>query len=482
LSVPAPGSVTAAKPVLLFGISGATWTMLDPMLRAGELPALASLCEHGARGILVSKPASGDRYPRPQTAWATIATGCIPARHGVTRFYHEGPDLREQPIWTFYAERGLRVGIFGWPGTWPPPAVAGFVVPSHLGRDERTWPPDLRWIRSIEQRYQTRERSGGSGFRVTCAAREAAAYIGATDAPIRSTARLARLVALTATAPREKRALLLRFARLDMTASVFAALRRRYRPHFSAYVTFLVDFASHRYWRYMDDDARAPDAGRRGLTRAVREAYVRTDRALGRVLGTIPDDTTVFVLSEHGMEPEPESAEIGETRYLLDGRAIAVLAGLPLDVAVRPIARWIAFRAPTGRLEADTAARLERLHVAETGLPLLAVHPNGASEVVVRLSLSRDVARYRKGDLDRLTVINDDRRVPFLGVVRPAGSARSAMHSQEAVFICRGPCIRSGVDVGRGMLVDILPTMLRVAGLECPPGLDGRVLQEIFVG
>lgn len=450
--------------------------MLDPLLDAGELPALASLIARGARGVLTSKPVPGDRFPRPQTAWATIATGCAPARHGVTRFYHEHPDLRERPIWELYAEHGLRVGLYGFPGTWPPPVVDGYVVPSHLARDARTQPPELSWIKSIEQRYQAGERGVDAGRRLGRTAREASAFLRTARTPLRSSVQAASLAARAAPAPAEERALLLRYARLEVTSSVFAGLWRRYRPHLAAYVTFLVDFASHRYWRYLDDAAASPR-----LRRAVPAAYVRTDRALGRLLAALPANTTVFVLSEHGMEPEPESAELGPTRYLLDGGAVAALAGLPADTLVCPIARWIAYRSPTGRVGADAAARLERLVVAETGLPLLSVHRNGEAEVVVRLSLSSEVPRYRDGALDRMTVACGDRRVGFREVTRPGGSVRSAMHSEDAVLVAAGPRIRRIAEVGPARLEDVLPTVLSAADLGCPAGIDGRALDSILV-
>jgi hypothetical protein len=464
------------EPVLVFGISGATWTRLDPLLDAGELPVLASLCARGVRGVLLSKPVPGDRFPRPQTAWATIATGCGPVRHGITRFYHEGADLRERPIWELYSERGLRVGLYGFPGTWPPPAVDGFVVPSHLARDARTWPPELGWLKSIEQRYQAGERGARAGARLGRTVREAGAFLRTARAPLRSSLQVASLAARAARAPAEERALLLRYARLDATASLFAGLWRRHRPDLAAYVTFLVDFASHRYWRYTED----PEASPR-LRRAVREAYVRTDRALGRLLAAVPPETTVFVLSEHGMEAEPESAELGTTRYLLDGRAIAALAGLPPDTLVCPVARWIAYRSSGGAVGEDAATRLEGLVVAETGLPLLSVHRNGDAEVIVRLSLSSDVPRYREGALERLTVECGDRQVGFLDVARPGGSVRSAMHAEDAVLVAAGPRIRQGGEMGPAALEDVLPTMLTAGGLDCPAGIDGRVLDAIFV-
>ncbi len=472
-----------AAPVFLFGISGATWTILDPMLRAGQLPVLNSLRARGVRATLLSKPTSGDRYPRPQTAWATIATGCEPERHGVIRFYHEGLNLQERPIWEIYAQHGLRVGIFGWPGTWPPPSVDGFVVPSHLARDARTWPPELRWIKEIERRYQAGERGSKEGIRLSRVLREGSAFLRTGHAPVRTSTRIARTAVRAAWARDEERALLLRHARLDLTVSLFGRLQQQYRPHLASYVTFLVDFASHRYWRYMESAGSGPGGSDdKRLSSAVRDAYARTDSALGRLLEEMPVQTTVFVLSEHGMEAEPNPTEIGEERYLLNGRAIGAFAGLPEDVRVCPIARWIAYRLPDRDIEEDVVDRLESLVVVETGLPLLSVHRNGAAEVVVRLSLAANVPLYRQGDLRRLRIASGERCVGFLEIARPLGRVRSAMHAEDAVLVAAGPSIRRGVDVGDVALVDVMPTVLKASGLDLPAGIDGHALESAFVG
>ena len=49
-------------------------------------------------------------------------------------------------------------------------------------------------------------------------------------------------------APDELRPLLLRRAKLDISVDLFNKLRRKHTPDFVAFVTFLVDFAQHRFW------------------------------------------------------------------------------------------------------------------------------------------------------------------------------------------------------------------------------------------
>src|SRR5215471_10879180 len=87
------------KSVVIFGISGATWTQIDPLLRSGRLPAMKSLIDRGVRARLLSTRVAGDKHFRPQIAWSTIATGVEPARHGVTRFFHTADEIVVPTIW-----------------------------------------------------------------------------------------------------------------------------------------------------------------------------------------------------------------------------------------------------------------------------------------------------------------------------------------------------------------------------------------------
>ena len=68
-------SVDGPKRVLVFGMDGATWDVIEPMMAAGELPNLKALTENGVRGVLESRnPALSP------VVWSTIFTGRRPTR------------------------------------------------------------------------------------------------------------------------------------------------------------------------------------------------------------------------------------------------------------------------------------------------------------------------------------------------------------------------------------------------------------------
>ena len=70
-----------ARRVFLIGIDGATWDVMDPLLKAGRLPNLAALIDEGVRASLKSMIPT-----RSPALWTTIATGKDFDEHGISDF------------------------------------------------------------------------------------------------------------------------------------------------------------------------------------------------------------------------------------------------------------------------------------------------------------------------------------------------------------------------------------------------------------
>lgn len=465
----------SVKPLFVFGVSGGTWRVLDPLLEGGQAPALAGLLRSGARGILRSTRAEGDEHFRPQVAWATLATGCAPSRHGITAFFHEAADFEEPPIWERYNRLGLSVGVFGWPGTWPPPLVRGFVVPSHLARDARTSPPELSAIKELDRLQQDAQRDGGLGRHVQ-SARLLAVLARRHRIPPRHIMRLMGHVLKAASSGLESRRVLLRRAKLELTADVFVDLYTRFQPDLAAYVTFAADDAMHRYWRYREPSLFGEPDAPHVLSAVIDNSFRDVDGVLGKILARLRPGTTVVVLSEHGMAPEPISPEVGRWFYSIRGGLLLKLMGLADRVSAHPVARWVAFRPKASEgLPADLGGRLEGAVVVETGRPLFAVHQHTRDEIAVKLALGADVPQYAAGELEQLHLSLEGMNIPLTRILDRAARRRSAMHDEEGMLVIAGPGIRPGTVVD-ARLVDVAPTLFHAAGLVVPDGFEGSVL------
>jgi predicted AlkP superfamily phosphohydrolase/phosphomutase len=125
---------TTTDRVLILGLDGATWSVLDPMRARGVMPNLDALLARSARGTLRST-----EPPMTAAAWATMQTGCDPADHGIFdhRYYDPSAGLmrvnhsgrfRVPTLWHLLDRAGRSVVSLNLPGTYPAPKVRGIVV------------------------------------------------------------------------------------------------------------------------------------------------------------------------------------------------------------------------------------------------------------------------------------------------------------------------------------------------------------------
>lgn len=145
--------------IVLVGLDGADWNILDPLMRAGRMPHLSALVTRGVRCRLLTL--SPTLSP---VIWTSIATGVKPERHGIVDFTAINREtgeavpvtsnLRRIPaLWNRFSDDGRRVGFTGWWASFPAEKVDGFIVSDRIAyqlfgvkSDEKpegkTWPPE----------------------------------------------------------------------------------------------------------------------------------------------------------------------------------------------------------------------------------------------------------------------------------------------------------------------------------------------------
>ncbi len=110
--------------VLVFGIDGGTWDVIEPMFADGELPTLRRLYERGIHGILETRPPAIS-----PVVWSTIFTGRPWQEHGVKNWKTSQSSHRKvKAIWNIATDLDLESIVMNVPSTWPPEEIRGAMV------------------------------------------------------------------------------------------------------------------------------------------------------------------------------------------------------------------------------------------------------------------------------------------------------------------------------------------------------------------
>ncbi len=279
------GNGGAVRPVLVLGLDGASFDVIEPLARAGRLPNLARWMEEGASLPLRSTvPAMS--FP----AWSTLATGLDPGRHGLFDFTQKIPgayrirfsnatDRRGETLFSRVSRAGARVLCLGMPATFPPEPVngllvSGFDAPISVGSDARAAsdPTLYNAIASKIGPWMTPDLDEGASD---------------GDWRERAAERLPQRV------ERKKRFAL---EALDQLARQAGG-----RPDLAMVIFSESDTVSHHFWRDHDPDSPRHDPDASLVRRAaVGRVYEALDRACGELRDAFGRDALCIVLSDHG--------------------------------------------------------------------------------------------------------------------------------------------------------------------------------------
>jgi predicted AlkP superfamily phosphohydrolase/phosphomutase len=142
--------------VLLIGIDGASWNLLNPWMNQGYLPNLKKMVKDGASGNLKSTiPLESG------STWTSLTTGKNPAKHAIFSFVGEDGRLidssavKSERIWHILAKHNKRCGIINIPVTYPVEEINGYMISSFLTPPNKVYyhPPKLKQI-LIKYKYK----------------------------------------------------------------------------------------------------------------------------------------------------------------------------------------------------------------------------------------------------------------------------------------------------------------------------------------
>jgi predicted AlkP superfamily phosphohydrolase/phosphomutase len=482
---------------LLIGLDGATFTVLDPLMERGLMPALQQIVSGGVRA-----PLRTVMPPLTPPAWTSLMTGKRPGQHGVFDFFQkESPDseyfqfassqdVRTDTIWSLASRHGKRVVSLNFPLMFPPPEVDGYVVPGgwmpwrqlRLGCHPPGLFDRLKTLPSFEPKELALDMRLEAKAIDGCADDEYAEWI---QLHARREERWFEIV----------RFLLEEDDSVDLVAIMFDG----------------PDKLQHLCWRFIDPACRPeqPTPWEAEVIALCERYFSDLDTIVGGLVELAGADATVVVASDHGFGPSRDvfyvNAWLEQNGYLvwadddvaerdevpqvgfgqmtkhvfqLDWSRTRAYTATPSSHGIHVV------RAAEGR-EPMSDAEYERL-TAEIAEGLLAVrHPQTGRSVMTEVQL-RDEAY--SGPFEELA--------PDLSLVLADGAAVSILrsdelvrtrdepngnHRPEGIFLASGPSIRTGVDLDELSIVDVAPMLLYSLDVPVPLDMSGRVPEEAFV-
>ncbi|MDY6867096.1 MAG: alkaline phosphatase family protein [Chloroflexota bacterium] len=511
--------------VLIIGLDGATWDVLDPWIADGSLPYLAKLREEGSWGELRSSIP-----PITAAAWSTFMTGKRPGKHGLYHFIDlfgntkadDSPQIvnarsmKSSTLWDILGHNDQKVGLINVPMTYPPRPINGFMVTSLLTPKNATvftYPTELSdqlredYIIDLDRFVDKKP------------------FQGQLDSEAKRTT---SETAPTLTLMKEFQEML--ESRAKHTLSLIDS---------QDWAVFMVVFTGtdrmgHYLWPYHRSATKDDNLETQQLCQAVYNYYKRLDEIVGELLEKTDEDTTVIVMSDHGMGPihtkrmhcnywlqqkgwltakkEKGAGAINNSASLLHS------LGLPRDKIGR-----LVFRIPgLAKSRFIRKAATSRSAVVDTEqsqaycLPMysnfwgIRINLKGEKKEALRQEIMEELKKitdpetghlvvrqvYRGEDYyygpyannipDIIVMMDPDYGCnPHLGrysapVTQLQVDRSDGDHRFEGIFVAKGSQIAANPNLPDLAIEDVAPTILYLMGLPVPTDMDGRVLTEIL--
>lgn len=516
--------------VLVIGLDGATYRLIDPLRQAGQLPNLDRLMRAGAAGVLRSTI-----QPSSEQAWATFMTGQNNGRHGIFGFQRRRPatyqfeyvnaaSLRAPTLWRRLSELGHDVIVINVPMTYPPEPVRGVLVGGLLSpgvHSQFTYPAGV---------YEELRQACG-------------AYVIDVDTERGrlSNAQLARLAEDGV-------------ATIGMRTGAALHLGQTRPWDFLMVVYEASDRLAHKFWKYWDQRHPLHEPASAALFGDVLpRIYRELDAAVGQLVGSLVDEsTTVFLVSDHGfgplekavylnrwlahkgylaLKPSGQRSPSEQARVVLRGalrRAVRYLdRPIVAGAKQRAFERFpdlkgalyssVAFAdvdwshtqayavgtmgniylnrqgrepegivAPGAEAEAVIArlmADLQTLCDPDTGAPVFFSVFRGAELYDgPALADAPDVVCVKESRYHVVTADwqGGERFVEPLGQALHFVSDQSGQHELDGVLVAAGPGIRPGARVNGARLVDMAATIVHALGETVPADMDSRPITDLY--
>jgi predicted AlkP superfamily phosphohydrolase/phosphomutase len=469
--------------LVVLGLDGANWDLIQPWLNDGILPNLSRLRKQGSWGYLRSQ-----LPPVTCPNWKCYSTGKTPGKLGV--FWWEIIDARRgqislptsasftsREIFDYLSDAGLKVGVVNMPTTFPPKALNGYMVAG--GPDSNTegftYPPELGV--ELDQRFNYRVHPNKTSPRMIDKSRDYRAEVKEI---------------------------------LDLIDMRFrTGLYLLDKVDFLHITIFYINVLQHFFYR----------------DEPVKQGWELIDKRLGEFIET---DVNLILMSDHGSGKVDIVFHINtwlEQNGYLRGIHKPVVRGTLRDMLDRVgIKKFLKSKIPASmRRKLAPPQRIKRAEMAQW------VDWDKSSAIAsgqgpIYLTLAREDARYetlRQEIIERLETLRipgTGQRVvekvyrteevyefeseipataPDLVFEQAAGihteggigkpqvfettSVWDAENVRDGIFLAFGPLFRGGQEIKNSSIIDLAPTILHALALPVPDDMDGQVLKDVIL-
>ena len=507
--------------VLVIGIDGGTFDIINPMVQRGELPILASLMEKGVRGELESTIP-----PVTAPAWVSFMTGKNPGKHGIFHFIGDihksytgrilsAIDIKAKTIWSLLSDIGKHLILVNIPITYPPTNINGIMI-TGIGT-----PSEERSFTYPHALYHELVQKIGDYV------------VDYWDEKVFNF-------------PNPPPDLLddliknLNYMTTKRTDAVLY-LMKEYKWDVCMVVYVITDRLQHLFWRFMDNSHPEHDPKLSKLYKeSIFEGYRKVDKAIGRILREIEDDVTVIVMSDHGFGPLHKNFFVN--KWLMQKGLLKLKWALPLKFQItKSFVYKILTKLKLGFLKGIFPEKILQLNIPRlriirkswdelinwsktkvyasdplgVNINLKGREPEGIvnpgeeleellSELEKELYKIKDPQTgekvvdevFRKEKVysgpyvveatDLLFAMKGLTYLPYPGNLnsrslfgRPVNNW-SGTHRFNGIFVMKGPKVKPSSSLKKPRIIDIAPTVLYLLNQPIPNEMDGRVLEETF--
>jgi predicted AlkP superfamily phosphohydrolase/phosphomutase len=503
--------------LLVIGLDGASFNVLDPLIEKGYLPNIASLIAGGSRADLETT-----FPPITAVAWSSFMTGKNPGKHGIFEFvrrdHHSKRELavnasfrHGRAIWDVLSDAGKRVIVHNFPCTYPPHEINGLMIADFMtprGRRDFTYPASL--LEEIEGEF--------GSYRL---------HLSQTYAEGNVDGVLDEL-----------------FDELNYKAKVAEHLMTRYDWDGFFQYFWGTDRIQHELWHIIDEAHPRHNKAEATVYRdRVYQYFRRVDEIVGRLIELAGEDPLVLIASDHGFGPVHKYCSLNiwmlqqdflklkrdavtRTKRLMFSLGLtpewAFTLSRKIPGALRP-ARGVSSKPGAAKLlgkfflsfndvDWSRSVAFSKGNYGQIYVNLKGREPNGMvpqedyesvrDEIICRLQSLEDPLTgkrwvgqvFRREDIYNGPLVDDAPDIAFLPADMrhlPLGNADftsnkfmadafgiSGCHRMNGVMIARGNAIKPGANLEAARIYDMAPTLLYLMDQEVPDDMDGRVLSE----